>query len=224
MPAPLLPCTRWSAILLTCALIATGAHAKPDHWTAEIDRLTQNDKTDPPARHGIVFVGSSSILKWESLPQDFPGLPVIRRGFGGSELADSVYFFERIVLPYQPRSVVLYAGDNDVKAGKTPEAIAADFVAFCAKLHATLPTAHLFYIAIKPSPSRWELHGEMQRANALIAAACARDPLLTFVDVYSAMLSPDGRPRPELFQADQLHLNAKGYAIWIRLLTPLLQP
>jgi len=217
-------CARWLGLILSLVLLALGAQAKPSDWTADIDQLTQADAAHPPAPHGIVFVGSSSIRMWETLESDFPGLPVIRRGFGGSELADSVYYLDRLVIAYQPKMVVLYAGENDITAGKTPETVAADFHAFRMKLHAALPATKIFYLAMKPSPSRWALHEKFQRGNALIAAECAGDPRLTFVDVYTALLGPDGLPRAELFRPDMLHMKHAGYEIWTRLLTPLLKP
>jgi lysophospholipase L1-like esterase len=119
---------------------------------------------------------------------------------------------------------VLYAGENDIHVGVSPETVAADFNAFREKLHASLPKTRLLYLAMKPSPSRWAEHEKMERGNALIAAACSRDPLLTFVDVYHPMLDANGQPRPELFRDDMLHMKHEGYAIWIHLLTPLLKP
>lgn len=217
---------RLRALLLglLLGLFISGAHADPAHWKAEIDTLTQSDAEHPPAKHGIVFVGSSSIRFWTSLQQDFPGLPVIRRGFGGSELADSVFYFDRIVGAYEPDTVVLYAGENDIHAGVSPEKVAADFNDFRLKLHSTLPKCRLIFIALKPSPSRWDEHENAQHANALIADACAHDPLITFLDIYPAMLGSDGKPRPELFRDDLLHMKPAGYAIWVHLLTPLLKP
>jgi GDSL-like Lipase/Acylhydrolase family len=200
------------------------ASAKPTDWAKDIDRLTAGDIARPPARDGIVFVGSSSILRWETLAADFPGLPVIRRGFGGSELADSVFYADRIVIPYHPRLVVLYAGENDIAAGKSAEAVAADFDAFCAKVLPALPDVRIIFISLKPSPLRKKFMPEFARANALIAAACARNPRLTFVDVYHAMLDAQGRTRPELYVGDHLHMNHDGYATWIHLLSPLLTP
>lgn len=220
MPRLLSP-VRFLLFIASLSLISV-AQAVPSAWTAEIDRLTQNDATQPPPQQGIVFVGSSSIRLWPSLAQDFPNLPVIQRGFGGSQLADSVFYFDRIVLPYQPKTIVLYAGENDIKGGKAPEAIAADFDEFCAKVYASLPQTRIIYIAMKPSPSRWALREKMELGNTLIAAACARDSRLTFVDVYRAMLDPDGQPRRELFVEDMLHMKPEGYAIWTRLLTPVL--
>ena len=215
---------RLSCLALCIALLPAALRAKPADWLGEIDALTRDDAAHPPATNGIVFVGSSSIRFWTSLATDFPGLPVTGRGFGGSELADSVYYLDRIVIPYRPRVVVLYAGENDLNAGKSPEAVAGDFREFCARVRVALPAAHIFYIAMKPSPSRWAKHEKFEQGNALIAAACARDPRLTFVDVWPAMLDAQGQPRPELFRPDRLHMKPEGYAIWIRLLTPLLQP
>jgi hypothetical protein len=204
--------------------LSSPAPAKPTDWAKDIDRLTAADIAHPQVRDGIVFVGSSSILRWETLAADFPGLPVIRRGFGGSELADSVFFADRIVIPYHPRLVVLYAGENDIAAGKTAETVAGDFDAFCAKVLPALPEVRIIFVSLKPSPLREKFLPEFVRANALIAAACARNPRLTFVDVYHAMLDAQGRTRPELYVADRLHMNHDGYAIWVRLLNPLLTP
>jgi lysophospholipase L1-like esterase len=208
---------RFLFTALTLAL-APLALAAPEKWTDAINKFTQADKTNPPPTGGVVFVGSSSIVKWTTLQKDFPGEKVIQRGFGGSELADSVYYADRIVTPYKPRAVVVYAGDNDLNAGKTPEQVFADFKAFVAKVHASVPNARIVYIAIKPSPSRWKIKDKGERANALIAAGCAKDPKrLRFVDIWKPMLDAKGQPRPELFVADMLHMNAEGYKIW----TPL---
>lgn len=211
-------------LLLLFALLTAPLSAKPDAWVAEIDRLTSADRPDQVVPGSVVFVGSSSIRLWTSLAEDFPGVPTINRGFGGSELADSVFYFDRLVPGHRPRAVVLYAGDNDIWAGKTPEAVAADFAAFRAKLHAALPAARLFYLAIKPSPSRARVWPQGQEANRLIAAQCAADPLCTFVDVATPLLDATGHPRPELYREDQLHLRPAGYALWTQVLAPLLRP
>jgi lysophospholipase L1-like esterase len=215
---------RLLGLALLTVLLPAAVLAKPADWLAEINALTRDDASHPPAVHGIVFVGSSSIRMWDTLALDFPGLPVIRRGFGGSELADSTFYLDRLVLAYRPDTVVLYAGENDINAGKSPETVAGDFRDFVAKLHAALPATHIIYVGMKPSPARWHLHEKFERGNALIATACAADPRLTFVDVWPAMLGADGQPRPELFREDKLHMKPAGYAIWVRLLNPLLKP
>jgi lysophospholipase L1-like esterase len=204
-------------------LLGPLAMAAPEKWAAAIDRFTQADATNPPPQNGVVFIGSSSIVKWTTLAHDFPGVKVINRGFGGSQLEDSAFYVDRIVIPYRPRTVVLYAGDNDLNAGKTPEAVFADFKHFSEKIHAALPQARIVYIAIKPSPSRWKLKDKVVRANALIAAECARDKRFAFADVYTPMLDASGEPRPELFVKDMLHMNDAGYAIWKPVVAPLLK-
>ena len=203
--------------------LVPAAVAAPGRWADAINAYTSADLANPPPRHGVVFIGSSSILRWTTLSRDFPGVPVINRGFGGSELADSVFYADRIVTPYQPRVVVLYAGENDLWAGKSPEAVQADFRAFGTKVHAVVPTARIVFIAIKPSPSRERIRIEVLRANALIAVECARDRRLVFVDVYSPMLDAAGKERPELYVADMLHMNEAGYAVWIPLVAPHLR-
>ncbi|HEX2862133.1 MAG TPA: SGNH/GDSL hydrolase family protein [Lacunisphaera sp.] len=224
---PLLPRCSFFALLLVAlafAGLSSLALAAPADWTKEINALTARDAKNPPPANGVVFVGSSSIRLWKTLAQDFPDVTTINRGFGGSELADSVFHADRIVLPYRPRAVVLFAGSNDLKSGKTPEAVAADFKAFRNKLHATLPEARLLYLSITLAPSRAQIHEAMQAANRLIAADCATDPRCTFVDINPPMQGPDGKVRPDLFVKDQLHLNRDGYAIWTKVLGPHLKP
>jgi lysophospholipase L1-like esterase len=210
-------------LLLLALSLAPMATASPAQWAEAIDKFTTADATNPPAPGGVVFIGSSSIVKWTSLKKDFPGVPVINRGFGGSQLADSVAYVDRIVIPYKPRTVVLYAGDNDLQAGKTPETVFADFQAFVSKIHAALPKARVVFIAIKPSPSRWKIKDKVVATNALIAAACAQDPRLAFADVYTPMLNAQGEPRPELFIQDMLHMNEAGYAVWKPVVAPFLK-
>ena len=138
-------------------------------WEQDMQRFAASDARQPPPRHGIVFVGSSSIRFWETLAQDFPGKPVINRGFGGSEMADSAFYADRIVIPYAPRLVVVYAGENDIAAGKSPATVLADFQAFRRKVHAALPQTRIIYLAIKESPVRARVRPEVLAANKLLA-------------------------------------------------------
>lgn len=207
---------RVTALLAALVLTATAA-ADPAKWAASIDQITKGDAAHPPAKGGIVFVGSSSIRRWSTLEQDFPGMAVLNRGFGGSQLADSVFYADRIVLPYAPRAVVVYAGENDLQEGRTPAQVIAAYEALVAKVHAALPQARIVFIGLKPSPSRWRLAPQMQEVNAAVAQACAADPRRRFVDVWAPMLDAQGQPRAELFIQDKLHMTPAGYAIW----TPL---
>jgi lysophospholipase L1-like esterase len=181
---------------------------------AEIQAFEVSDKTNAPSLGGIVFVGSSSIRLWKTLNQDFPGHPVLNRGFGGSEIMDSIYFADRIIIPYRPRLVVLYAGANDINAGKAAEQVFGDFCALVAKIHAVLPQTRIAFISIAGNPARWAQVDRVREANRRIERYCATDLRLVFIDVFSHMLGPDGLPRPDLFVEDRLHLNEKGYAIW----------
>lgn len=203
---------------------AAAAWASPEDWKADIDRFVASDAAHPPPANAVLFIGSSSIRFWTTLDRDFPGIPTINRGFGGSELADSLYYMDRIVLPYRPRAVFMYVGENDLWNGKSPETVAADFKAFRTKLHTALPETKLIYGSIKASPSRARIHDLVRRTNELIAADCGTDPRCVFVDLASAMLDAQGRPRPEIFRDDQLHLKPAGYEIWTRVLAPYLQP
>lgn len=188
----------------------------PARWESAIAAFEASDKQSPPPKDGILFVGSSSIRLWD-LKKHFPDLSVINRGFGGSQLEDSIHFAGRIVLPYEPRVIVLYAGDNDLAAGKSPEQVVEDFKRFAAVVHQKLPKTRIIYISIKPSNQRWKLIEKIRAANAGILEAAKADGRLSFVDVHPAMLGEDGLPRKELLVEDGLHLSPAGYEIWSKL-------
>ncbi len=190
-------------------------------WEKDIRAFEASDKTNPPPQDAILFIGSSSIRLWTNLAQAFPGHKVLNRGFGGSELSDSVAFADRIVTPYRPKLVVLYAGDNDIAAGKSPERVLADFKAFVRRIHATLPDARVAFIAIKPCPAREKYLDRVKAANRLIRDYAASDSRLVFVDVFTPMLTKEGRPRADLCMKDGLHPNAQGYELWASTLRPI---
>jgi lysophospholipase L1-like esterase len=196
----------------------TAAALDPKRFEPEIRAFETADRAHRPKPNGIVFIGSSSIKNWTDLAADFPGLPVLNRGFGGSTLADVVYYMDRILIPYRPRRVVLYAGDNDMVEGRTPEEVMADYRAFIARLRSALPEARVVYISIKPSPSRRIYIDRMRETNQRIRAEIARDSLQTYVDIFTPMLNATGQPRPELFLADSLHMTRAGYLLWRSLL------
>ena len=203
---------------------AKGGEPQPDfgRWEKEIAAFEQRDREKPPPKNAVVFVGSSSIRLWD-VAKSFPGVETINRGFGGSQLADSAHFAPRIVVKYEPRLVVLYAGDNDLAAGKTPEQVADDFRAFVAAVHKDLPKTRIIFLSIKPSIQRWKLVGRGRQANALVEAICKQDEGLLYQDVGTPLLGEDGKPRPELFRQDGLHLNDTGYEVWAAVLKPYLK-
>jgi lysophospholipase L1-like esterase len=215
------------AVTLVCALPWTGRSDSstnlPARWEPEIRAFEAADLTNPPPRGAILFIGSSSIRLWKSLAEDFKPLAVINRGFGGSELSDSVFFAGRIVIPYRPKQIVLYSGDNDLAAGKSPQQLLTDFQAFVRGARSALPDTRISYISVKPSPSRRHLMDRMREANRLISDWARTQDRLDFIDVFTPMLGPDGEPRPEIFAPDKLHLNAAGYQLWTRIVRPYLQ-
>jgi len=194
----------------------------PNQWEDAIRTFEEQDRRSPPPKNAILFVGSSSIRMWDLL-RYFPGLEVINRGFGGSHISDSVEFSSRIVIPYEPEVVVLYAGDNDINAGKSPETVLRDFEAFVKSVHSKLPDTTIVFISIKPSIQRWHLVEKMREANKFIRTFIEKDERLRYVDVDAPMLGADKKPRPELFVADGLHLSAAGYELWASLVLPHLE-
>lgn len=213
------------ALIATLLLLGAGASAQrapADAWEADMQRFAAADRAQPPAPGGIVFVGSSSIRLWTSLAEDFPGRRVLNRGFGGSTIADATRHVEPLVTRYAPRTIVFYAGDNDLAAGATPAQVRADFDAFVRAVRERLPSARILFVSIKPSPSRSALLPAMREANASIRDDARRLENVGYVDVFTPMLDAQGRPRAELFGADGLHMNRAGYVLWVSIIAPAL--
>ncbi len=209
----------WLASVGLCGAAATNNFAK---WEKDMAAYERADKTNPPPQHAVEFIGSSGIRLWKTLAQDFPEHRVFNRGFGGSFIADSAHFADRIVIPYAPRLIVLRAGGNDINAGKTPEQVCADFKEFVSVVRAKLPDVKIVFIGQNPTPSRWKNRDREQAANTLIRDVIKQDPKLKYVDVWDKVLGTDGLPRPELFVTDKLHFNAAGYKIVTELVRPAL--
>ena len=210
---------RIPSLLLLALFVANCVLAaeKANPFEKDIRAFEAGDKTNPPPQNAILFIGSSSIRMWKTLAQDFPEHRVINRGFGGSQIADSVFFAERIVIPYAPRTIVFYAGGNDINAGKSAEIVFDDFKHFVSKVREKLPATHIVYISIAPNPARWSQIERVREANRLIRQYTQSEPRLSFIDVHPSMLGADGQPKPDIYLADKLHMNEKGYAIWTRL-------
>jgi lysophospholipase L1-like esterase len=191
-----------------------GASVAESRWRESLEAFAASDRDRAPAPGGVVFVGSSSIRLWNDLEREFESVAIVKRGFGGSRLSDCARHVAQLVLPYKPRTVVVYAGENDLAEGATPQGVFDSFTEFVARIREALPDTRIVYISIKPSPSRESLMGAAVQANELIEDYAKRHPGLGYVDVYTKMIDAGGRPRAELFQADALHLNAAGYALW----------
>lgn len=210
-------------LFLTAAIaVAAPQNTVAGKWEATMTAFEKGDRENPPPEGGIVFVGSSSIRLWD-LKKSFPNLPVINRGFGGSEVSDSVHYVDRIVIKYKPRTIVFYAGDNDIAHGESPEQVASDVREFVAKVREKLPETTILFLSIKPSGARANFRDKQETANAMIRQLVAEDQRFKFIDVGSVLLDKNGVPRPELFLDDRLHLNAKGYDLWNEILAPSLK-
>lgn len=209
---------RWwllaGALGAALAMVPVVAAETPDRWAVEMAAFAAADREQPPVAGSVVFVGSSSIRLWKTLAQDFPELAPVNRGFGGSEIADSVAHFDVLIRPHAPRLVVFYAGTNDVAAGKEAARVAGDFEVFCSMLHAEFPSARIVFLSVVPAPSRWALRETMAELNRRVADYCAQDERRQFVDVASVLMDADGLPLLENFADDRLHLSPAGYALW----------
>ncbi len=189
-------------------------------WEKEISAYERADATNPPPKHALLFIGSSTVRLWKTLAQDFPEHRVINRGFGGSQIVDATHFAKRVIFPYAPSAIFLRAGGNDLAAGKSPEEVFADYKEFVATVHAKLPEAEINFIALSPSPSRWSQHEQEKSLNTMIEQFIGQKPHLKYIETYSLPLGTDGQPRAELFVADKLHFNAEGYKLFAEAVRP----
>jgi len=192
----------------------------PERFAPEIAAFAAADARQKPPPCGFLFTGSSSIRFWSSLDRDMAPLPVINRGFGGSEISDVDYYFDRVVAPYRPRAIVFYAGENDIAAGTTPDQVAADFARFMDLKTKALGATPVYFVSLKPSKLRFAQLDLQAQANAEIRAMTARRKDLRFIDVVPAMLQ-GGQPK-DIYRPDRLHMTADGYAIWTSIIRPAL--
>lgn len=233
---------RHAAVLLVLAWACGCAGAGPGHavgspaqampavdppsseaWKEDMARFAREDAAAMPPAGVYVFTGSSSVRMWETLDRDFPGKPVLNRGFGGSQVRDAVHYADAVAIRYRPRMILLYAGDNDIDAGRSPEQVLHDVRAFVARVRARLPETPIAFLAIKPSPQRAAQLARQQRANALVRQEAERLRGVVYIDVATPMLDARGQPRTDLFLEDRLHLNATGYALWRDVVAPYLR-
>jgi lysophospholipase L1-like esterase len=232
----IMPIVQRNSLILaaTCLLaVASASVASPpehrpgsaaqDRWEETMAAFAAADLEDAPLAGSVLFVGSSSIRLWSTLENQFGAAQVLKRGFGGSRLTDCVKHLDRLVVQYQPRVVLLYAGDNDLAEGGSPDDVLARFKAFTEGVHGRLPDTRIVFISIKPSPARRALIGKARAANELVRAYADEHPRVDYVDVFTPMLAADGMPRAELFRKDALHLNDDGYALWGEIIRPFVR-
>lgn len=212
-------------LFIQISLTTAFAQKKPNFWD-DVQVIKKYEQMFKPPMHPVLFVGSSSIRKWDDLSTIFAKYTPLNRGIGGAVINDITYYLNDIVFPYQPRQIVLYVGENDLPdSASTPDSVLNRTVHLYQLIREKLPTVSIVYISIKPSPSR-ELFSEKAIAsNALIKKFLSTEKNTSFVDIYPLMLTKEGKNRPELFVSDLLHMNALGYAIWEKAVMPyLLKP
>lgn len=185
----------------------------PERWEKTIAKFEAGDKERTPEKGGILFVGSSTIVRWD-LEKSFSGKQALNRGFGGSTVVDVLHYFDRVVTAYAPKTIVFYSGDNDIASGKAPEEVIGDYGELVKRIHSALPEARVILLGIKPSIARWNLWEKMQVVNAALSKLAEEDGQVEYVDTAPSLLGADGKPRAELFQEDGLHLSEAGYAAW----------
>ncbi|MHC4323129.1 MAG: GDSL-type esterase/lipase family protein [Planctomycetota bacterium] len=212
-------------LIVLCSCVVLFAQEKPaedpaEKWEKTIRQFEQWDSKNTFPSDAVLFVGSSSIRLWPTR-ECFGGFAVLNRGFGGSQISDVNYFAERIVLCYEPKVIVFYAGDNDVAAGKNARRVFDDYKKFVKLVHKKLPGTRIIYVGIKPSRSRWSLWTVMNEANMMIKGFSEKDGRLFYFDSATPLLASDGKPNVEFFLKDQLHLNDKGYEVWTKRIRPI---
>ena len=210
--------------LLIVLLGFTEVHAQHTPYYSNIQKFKSQDSINFPPKDAILFIGSSSFTKWTDVQQYFPSYKIINRGFGGSELKDVIRYEQEIIFPYNPKQVVIYCGENDFAYSDTiaTATVVGRFITLFNDIRNRWNNIPLMYVAMKPSPAREKLMPKYEEANKQIATFLASQKNTVFIDVYHAMLLPGGTPMTDIFVEDNLHMNAKGYAIWKKLIEPYL--
>ena len=209
-------------LFLICVLFGFSASAQlsPPYWD-DVQAIKRYDKMYQAPEHPILFVGSSSIRKWDGLQMAFGDYNVLNRGIGGAVFADITFYLNDIVFPYKPRQIVIYVENDLPDETATAEIILERFVKLYSAIRVKLPDVPITYISMKPSPSRDKYQQKAKDANRLIKDFLAKESNTSFIDVFSPMMK-DGKSRPELFVSDMLHMNSQGYAIWEEAVRPYL--
>ncbi len=202
---------------------ATAEQKAAPRFADAIAAFLTEDRTNPPPKHAILFIGSSIFRQWKSLKEQMGPLPVFNRAFGGSRTAEILYYMDKIVLPYEPQIIVYYCGSNDINANIKPEEIYGNFKQFVNRVQAKLPRTQVFFTSINRAPQKMARWAEVDAANALIKEYCAGDKLLGFIDVNPALFDKENKPRMELYQPDKLHLLEPAYVEFAAIIKPMIE-
>ena len=205
---------------------AGNAHvqAQSHRFEANVRAYEAADRTNPPPPNAILLVGDSQFFRWKTLREDLPGYTIVNRGIDSFQMSDLLYFADRLVLPYQPRLIVLHVGGNDVHDGRGATNVLADFQAFVARVREKTPHVPIAFTSTTPGPGRWAETAQRKETNRLIKDYIATQPGLLYIDLWDAMLTPDGQPRPDLWVTDGIHPNHDGYLVRVKIMRPLIGP
>lgn len=206
-------------ILLFIGGINLSLGQDPTRFAEDIQKFEELDK-QKPSEGVILFVGSSSIRFWVTLQQDFPDQEVLNRGFGGSHMSDLLYYLDELVLKYKPKKVFIYEGDNDINDKEDSASILKEATQIVQMIHQALPNTKIIFISAKPSIARWNLKNQYLQLNYRLRSYANQYSYLDYIDVWTPMLDAQGNPMADIFIEDNLHMNAKGYAIWQKVIEP----
>lgn len=209
-------------VFLSVGKVTAQTPSTENRFEKTVQAYEATDKATPPPKGAILLVGDSQFYRWKTLAEDLPDYTIINRGIDSFQFSDILHFYDRLVLPYQPRMIVLHVGGNDVHNGKTGEQVLADFKTFVAKVRATQPKIPIAFSSITPGPGRWDEADRRKQTNKLLKDYIATQKNLHFIDLWDAMLRPDGKPREELWVADRIHPNHDGYLVRVKIMRPLL--
>ena len=226
------PSLRTLTFLLAAAVVvfqpavtvrAAADATPPAHrFEKNVQAYEELDRKEPAPRGAILLVGDSQFYRWKTLSEDLPGYTIINRGIDSFQLGDLLYFFDRLVKPYHPRIIVLHVGGNDVHNGRTAEQIRADFQTFVERVRVLDPNVPIAFSSITPGPGRWTEAPQRREANQVVKAYVATQKNLHFIDLWDAMLTPDGKPREDIWVEDRVHPNHAGYLLRVKIMRPLL--
>jgi lysophospholipase L1-like esterase len=197
---------------------------KAQSFQNEVNAFSKQDSLQGSPNQAILLIGSSSFTYWKDVANYFPGRTFINRAFGGSSLTHQIEFVEKVVYPYNPKQILIYCGENDIAASQmvTADSVLNRIIRLHQLIRKKYPSVRISFVSIKPSPVRAEFLSTIIAANKLIADFCKRNKSTDYIDIFSSMLNSEGKPMDELFIADRLHMNAKGYAIWSKIIAPYL--
>jgi lysophospholipase L1-like esterase len=209
-------------LLLFCTSFFVNAQENRPFYN-EISNFKKQDSLKFPPKNAVLFIGSSTFTNWKDAQKYFPNHLILNRGFGGSSLPHVIEYANDIIFPYQPKQIVIYCGENDFTGNASAQVVVNRVKQLIDLIRAKYPKVHLAYISIKPSPSREKYLSQMVTSNKMIAEMIGTMKRAKFINTYDAMFTPDGKIMNDIFLKDNLHMNAKGYAIWAKIMEPYLK-